>query len=106
MPRLKTDDLVMMLVWAFRDERVETATHPPLDALTVYCNVIALPVAEAATIIRYAREGTIPQSDPLALARWTRGINLLRQYLEQPMSNLDDDFTWPAQSLMRGGSAA
>jgi hypothetical protein len=74
MKTLTRNELALMLVWAFRDQRVESAINPPADALTLYCNVIALPVAEAATI--------------MLLARWTCGLAMLRDMLDQPMCNL------------------
>lgn len=77
-----------MLVWAFRDEKVESAVNPHTDALTLYCNVMALPVAEAAAVISHARSGNVSPSDPVALARWTRGLMLLREMLAQPMCTL------------------
>jgi len=88
MKTLTRNELALMLVWAFRDQRVESAINPPADALTLYCNVIALPVAEAATIMLHARTGNVPPSDPVALARWTCGMAMLRDMLDQPMCNL------------------
>lgn len=88
MKALSRSELSLMLVWAFRDERVESAANPHVDAVTLYCNVMALPVAEAAAIVGHAREGNVPPIDPVALARWTRGVNLLRQMLQQPMCDL------------------
>ncbi len=77
-----------MLVWAFRDQKVESAYDPHADALTLYHNVMALPVEEAAAVISCARSGNIPPSDPLMLARWTRGVCLLREIIQQPMCEL------------------
>lgn len=81
-------ELALMLIWAFRDERVESAVNPHVDATTLYCNVMALPIAEAATVVAHARSGNVPPSDPVALARWTRGLTLLREMLAQPMCTL------------------
>ncbi|WP_417582322.1 hypothetical protein [Pelagibacterium sp.] len=88
MKMLTRNELALMLVWAFRDQKVESAPNPHADALTLYCNVMALPVAEAATLVSHAREGQVPSSDPIALARWTRGLMLLREMLAQPMCSL------------------
>ncbi|GGA60803.1 hypothetical protein GCM10011499_33820 [Pelagibacterium lentulum] len=77
-----------MLVWAFQDEHVETAHAPHPDAAALYCNVMALPIAEASTLISHARRGNVQPSDPIALAHWTRGLNLLREMLAQPMCSL------------------
>lgn len=88
MKLLTRSELTMMLVWAFRDENVESARNPHVDALTLYCNVMALPIAEAAAVVSHARSGNVPPSDPVALARWTRGLMLLREMLAQPMCTL------------------
>lgn len=103
MKTLTRNELSLMLVWAFRDQRVESATNPHIDALTLYCNVMALPVAEAATIVVHARSGNVPPSDPIALARWTRGLTLLRDMLDQPMCSLS---IAEPDDLMRTGVAA
>jgi len=66
---LTRNELAVMLIWAFRDERVESAINPHVDATTLYCNVMALPVAEAATVVAHARSGNVPPADPVALAR-------------------------------------
>lgn len=88
MKALTRQELSLMLVWAFREQAVETARNPHTDALTLYCNVMALPVQEAAAIVKAARSGQVPPSDPVALALWTRGLNLLRDMLQQPMCEL------------------
>ena len=88
MKMLSRSELALMIVWAFREQRVESAVNPHADALTLYCNVMALPVAEAATVVAYARSGNLPPTDPIALARWTRGLTLLREMLIQPMCSL------------------
>ncbi|WMT90060.1 hypothetical protein [Pelagibacterium sp. H642] len=88
MKTLTRNELALMLVWTFRDQRVESAAKPHGDALALYCNVMALPVAEAATIVHHARSGDVPPSDPVALARWTRGMILLCDMLAQPMCSL------------------
>ncbi len=77
-----------MLVWAFREQQVESARAPHADALTLYHNVMALPVDEAAAIVSCARSGNVPPSDPLLLARWTRGLCLLRDQIQQPLCDL------------------
>lgn len=88
MKALSRQELALMLVWAFREQKVETAHTPHADALTLYHNVMALPVDEAAAIVGCARAGNVPPSDPLLLARWTRGLCLLRELIQQPMCEL------------------
>lgn len=88
MRRLSRNELALMLVWAFQDEHVETAHAPHPDAAVLYCNVIALPIAEASTLISHARRGNVQPTDPISLAHWTRGLNLLREMLAQPMCTL------------------
>lgn len=88
MQALSRAELTSLLVWAFQDQSVETAPDPDADAVTLYCNVMALPVLEAATIVRFARAGMAPTSDPMDMARWTRGLCILGDMLQQPMSNL------------------
>lgn len=85
---LTRNELALMLVWAFREQKVESTPNPHADALTLYCNVMALPVAEAATVVSHARSGNVSPTDPVALARWTRGLMLLREMLAQPMCTL------------------
>ena len=68
MKALSRNELALLLVWAFREQQVESAANPHLDALTLYCNVMALPVAEAATVVSYARRGDVPPTEPVALA--------------------------------------
>lgn len=82
-------ELALMLVWAFRDQQVETAPAPHADAQTLYHNVMALPVEEAAAIVSCARLGNVPPNDPLTLARWTRGLCLLRELIQQPLCDLE-----------------
>lgn len=88
MKALTRNELSMLLVWAFRDENVEKAAAPHADARTLYCNVMALPLAEAAAVVVHARTGSVPPADPIALARWTRGLTLLRDMLQQPLCEL------------------
>ena len=85
---LGRNEVAMLLVWAFRDQRVETSANPHEDARTLYCNVMALPVPEAATLVAHARSANVPPTEPVALARWTRGVTLLRDMLAQPMCAL------------------
>ena len=88
MKALSRNELSLMLVWAFGEQKVESAANPHVDALTLYHNVMALPIQEAATIVKYARAGEVPPTDPIDLARWTRGLCLLRDMLQQPMCEL------------------
>ncbi len=88
MKALSRNELALMLTWAFRDQKVETADKPHVDAQTLYNNVMALPIQEAATVVFHARSGNVPPSDPIALARWTRGLSMLREMLQQPMCEL------------------
>jgi hypothetical protein len=66
MPRLygRTIDIEDLLVWAFRDEQVESAAEPDPDAVTVYWAVQALPLPHARAIIRFARLGNKPDWHP------------------------------------------
>lgn len=88
MRTLSRQELALMLVWAFREQQVETALAPHTDALTLYHNVMALPVDEAAAIVSCARAGNASPSDPLLLARWTRGLCLLHDLIQQPLCEL------------------
>ena len=103
MKMLTRNELALMLVWTFREQNVESASNPHVDALTLYCNVMALPVAEAATVISHARSGNVSPSDPVALARWTRALMLLREMLAQPMCTLS--ITEP-EAMIQSGVAA
>ena len=102
MKALSRNELALLLVWAFREQQVESAANPHLDALTLYCNVIALPVAEAATVVSYARRGDVPPTEPVALARWTRGLSMLRDMLQQPLCSLSiiesEDWSRPSRA--------
>lgn len=53
-------DIQDLLIWAFRNQSVETRSNPGGDALTVYWTVLALPPPHAAMIQRFAREGRRP----------------------------------------------
>lgn len=98
MTAVSRQKLAHMLVWAFRDQKVETAKSPHRDALTLYCNVMALPLEEAAALVSCARSGIVPPSDPMMLARWTRGLCLLRELLAQPLCELELVQEGPAQA--------
>ncbi|MCD7059939.1 hypothetical protein [Pelagibacterium xiamenense] len=87
MRALSRSELAMLLTWAFNEQKVETASNPHADALTLYYNVMALPVAEAATIVSHARAGGPPE-DPVKLAIWTRGLSMLCEMLQQPLCEL------------------
>lgn len=88
MHAISRQDVVDMLIWALFDQKVESASTPHPHALTIYCNVLALPIAEAATLISFARSNGERPTDPVQLARWMRGLCLLQEMLTQPMSGL------------------
>ncbi|WP_404403305.1 hypothetical protein [Pelagibacterium halotolerans] len=88
MRALSRSELSMLLTWAFNEQEVETAANPHVDALTLYFNVMALPVPEAVAIVTHARAGAAPE-DPVQLALWTRGLSLLCDMLQQPMCELE-----------------
>lgn len=104
MRALSRNELSLMLVWAFREQAVEGSAAPHKDALTLYHNVMALPVPEAATVVKYARSGHVPPNEPVDLARWTRGLSLLCDMLQQPMCELS--ITDPDSAPVHGTRAA
>lgn len=53
-------DIQDLLIWAFRQQSVETATGAEPDALIVYWAVLALPIPHATMIRRFAREARRP----------------------------------------------
>lgn len=103
MPRspARTVDIQNLLVWAFREERVEKAQHPDPDAVTVYWAVLALPVPHAKAISHFARSGTAPDwhgghgrtvsLDSVRRARrlyaeWVRAMVVLQRTLDGTLS--------------------
>ena len=99
MPRFngQSIDIEDLLVWAFRDQAVESRTNPHPDARTVYWTVLALPAAHLRVIIRYAKLGSGPEwragADrvvSIAAARksrtlyteWVRAMVVLQQSLD------------------------
>lgn len=53
-------DIETLLIWAFRDQRVETSGSPSEDALTVYWAVMALPEPHGTLVRQCAVAGTEP----------------------------------------------
>lgn len=86
---LTRNELAMLLVWAFRDQQVETTPSAHPDATTLYHNVMALPACQAAVVVHHARSGNVPPTEPIALARWTKGLLFLTDMLQQPMCDLE-----------------
>ncbi|HEV7278267.1 MAG TPA: hypothetical protein VGN80_18465 [Devosiaceae bacterium] len=92
-----TIDIEQLLVWAFRDQAVETSSYAAEDAVTVYWAVLALP-APHCDIVRFsARSGDAPpwHVDPgpvtvLAEVRqararyreWVRALAVLQRALD------------------------
>lgn len=92
-----TKDIADILVWAFRDEHVETALHAAEDAVTVYWAVLALPAHHGAIVKRCARLdrtpdwrapiGPVVSLSALRRARsdyrdWVRALTVLQRTLD------------------------
>jgi hypothetical protein len=56
-----TIDIEDLLVWAFRDQAVESAVYAAEDAVTIYWAVLALPGEHCEIVRRAACEGAPPQ---------------------------------------------
>ena len=99
MPRFtgQSIDIEDLLIWAFRDQAVEGAENPHLDATTVYWAVMALPAAHTRIVSRFARMGMGPdwQAGPEAVvsleavrkgrtlyAEWVRAMVVLQRTLD------------------------
>lgn len=105
-------DIQNLLIWAFRQQSVETAAIADPDALTVYWAVLALPVPHATVVRRFAREARRPdwhaaQTRMVSLdgvrrsrrlyTEWVRALVVLQRTLEGSLGrytvtgpNLDD----------------
>lgn len=96
-PGNQTIDIADLLVWAFRDQKVETAAAPHPDATTVYWAVMALPVAHTRIISHFARVGMGPdwhaapdrvvrletvRKARLVYAQWVRALVVLQRTLD------------------------
>ena len=62
-------DIEALLVWSFRDQKVETTRNPPEDALTVYWAVMALPEPYGSMVRQVARDGYRTYQRYLAMPR-------------------------------------
>jgi hypothetical protein len=100
LPRIDIEDL---LIWAYREEAVETNPCASPDACTVRWAVQALPVVNAAIVIHHARlghppewrpgPGTIVSLDEARRARtlyreWVRTLLVLRVALDGALSHI------------------
>jgi hypothetical protein len=90
-------DIEDLLVWAYRDEKVETNPSANRDALNVHWAVLALPPSYAEVIRHYARSGEPPtwrpNSGPVIVleearraralhGEWLRCLAVLRRALD------------------------
>jgi hypothetical protein len=99
MPRFtgQSIDIEDLLIWAFRDQAVESTALPHTDATTVYWAVMALPSAHSRVISHFARLGTGPawQAGPSPVvqleavrkartlyAEWVRAMVVLQRTLD------------------------
>ena len=91
-----TIDIEDVLVWAFRDQAVETAVYAAEDAVTVYWAVLALPGEHCEIVRRAARSGAAPrwlaQPGPVTVLsevrrarlqyrEWVRALTVLQRTL-------------------------
>lgn len=96
-PGNHTIDIADLLIWAFRDQQVESAAAAHPDATTVYWAVMALPHAHARIVSHFARVGVGPdwhagpdrvvQLDAVRKARllyaeWVRALVVLQRTLD------------------------
>lgn len=92
-----TIDIEQLLVWAFRDQAVETSADAADDAITVYWAVLALPPLHCDIVRFSARAGAAPPwhaapgpvtvLDEVRQARaryrqWVRALAVLQHVLE------------------------
>ena len=90
-------DIEDLLIWAFRDQDVETADAPHPDATTVYWAVMALPAAHTRIVSRFARLGMGPdwhagpgpvvqletvRKGRVVYAEWVRAMEVLQRTLD------------------------
>lgn len=92
-----TIDIEQLLVWAFRDQAVETSANAAEDAITVYWAVLALPALHCDIVRFSARGGDAPSwhvapgpvtvLDEVRQARsryrqWVRALAVLQRVLD------------------------
>ena len=108
-------DIQDLLIWAFRNQAVETKPAADGDAQTVYWAVLALPLPHATVIRRFAREARRPDwrsghsrcisLDAVRRSRrlyteWVRALVVLQRTLEGTLSRYSvsgpglDDEPW------------
>jgi len=90
-------DIEDLLIWAFRDEKVEASPNPHPDATTVYWAVMALPAEHTRIISRFARMGSGPdwhagreavvsivavRKRRMIYAEWVRAMVVLQRTLD------------------------
>jgi hypothetical protein len=90
-------DIEDLLVWAFREQRVEANDNAHTDAMTVYWAVMALPGAHGRVVSRFARMGMGPdwhvEDSPVVsldavrkartlYAEWVRAMVVLQRTLD------------------------
>ena len=95
-------DIEDLLIWAFRDEKVEAAADPHPDATTVYWAVMALPAAHIRIISRFARSGSGPdwhagggtvvsiaavRKGRMVYAEWVRAMVVLQRTLDGALTH-------------------
>lgn len=92
-----TMDIEQVLIWAFRDQAVETSVYAAEDAVTVYWAVLALP-AQHCDLVRFsarngqpppwhAAPGPVTVLDEVRQARnayqqWVRALAVLQRVLD------------------------
>jgi len=90
-------DIEDLLIWAFRDQKVEEADKAHPDATTVYWAVMALPTGHTRIVSRFPRLGVGPDwqagPDPVVVleavrkartvyAEWVRAMVVLQRTLD------------------------
>jgi hypothetical protein len=98
----RATDIEALLIWAFRDQAVETTRNPPEDALTVYWAVMALPEPHGSMVRQAARDGVAPDwrrphGPVISLAKvrkarsaytdWVQALVVLQRTLEGALHN-------------------
>lgn len=96
-PGNQTIDIADLLIWAFREQQVESAPDPHADATTVYWAVMALPDPHARIVSHFARVGEVPdwhagpdrvvrletvRKARLVYAEWVRALVVLQRTLD------------------------
>jgi len=92
-----TIDIEPLLIWAFRDQAVETSVYAAEDAVTVYWAVLALPAMHCDLVRACARRGEAPpwhaapgpvtvlddvRQARLRYRQWVRALAVLQRALD------------------------